>query len=199
MEPYEIIMAPYTIYTAPLDETFPDVDETPGGNWSLLGTSGNKSYEDEGVSVSHEQTIVEKRTAGCTGPIKAVRTEEGLKIHVVLADVTVETYAKVLNGLTLTDTAAASGEPGFRVINLRQGPTVAAFSLLVRGASPYGEDWNAQYEIPKVYQSASPKPVYGKGQTAQLEVEFTALEDPDAATDAERFGYFRAQDADALA
>ena len=40
MEPYEIIMAPYEIFLAPVGESFPDVDETPAGNWAKLGTNG---------------------------------------------------------------------------------------------------------------------------------------------------------------
>ena len=196
MEPYEIIMAPFLVYKAPLDETFPDVDAVPGGNWVAIGTNGLGNLSDDGVSVSHEQTLVKKRNSGGTGPIKVVRTEEELIITLTLEDVSIETYAKILNDQTLTDTAADADDAGFRYIRLHQGSTVETFSLLIRGdASAYGSSFKTQYEIPVAYQSGNPKPVFKKGASADLQVEFTVLEDPDAATEATRFGTLRMQDA----
>jgi hypothetical protein len=197
MEPYEIIMSPFTVYIAPVGESFPDVDETPSGNWATLGTNGLRNQSDDGVTVTHSQTLSEHRNAGSTGPMKVTRQEESLVIGLTLEDLTAEAYAKVLNNQTVTDTAAGSGTPGDRAFPLYQGKDVSTFALLVKGVSPYGDSWAAQYEIPVCYQSANPAPVFTKGEAAALAVEFTALEDPDAASASERFGHYRSQDADA--
>jgi len=194
MEPYEIIVSPAEIYLAPVSEAFPELDDAPAGNWVLLGKTGKINYAEDGVTVSHEQTLSEIRTLGTTGPLKVVRTEESLTISVILQDLSAENYAKVLNGVTLTDVAAAATTPGHRDITLRQGPDVTTFALLCRGKSPYGDNWAAQYEVPIVYQSANPAPVYHKGDAAGLAVTFNALEDLTAPA-AERFGKLRSQDA----
>lgn len=199
MEPYEILISPYEVYLAPVGESFPDVDETPGGNWTLLGTNGKFNISEDGVTVTHNQTIEKKRTVGSTGPVKAVRTEEDLMISFILEDLTLEMYAKALNNVTVTDTAAASGTPGYREITLRQGREVAVFAVLVKGKSSYGDSWYGQYQIPKAYDSGNLTPKFNKSDVAALSFEFTALEDPDAASEEERFGTLRMQDATALA
>lgn len=198
MQPYEIIMAPFEVFTAPVGEAFPDVDETPTGNWELFGTNGIKNYSEDGVTVTHEQTLEPHRTVGSTGPVKVKRTEESLLIDFVLEDLSLEQYAKVLNNVVVTDTAAGSGTPGHRDITLRQGPAVAEFAVLVRGPSPYADGMIAQYQVPRAYQAANPTPVFSKGEAAGLAVQLAALEDMNAATDEERFGKLVAQDAAAI-
>jgi len=199
MEPYEILISPYEVWLAPVGESFPDVDTTPGGNWGLLGANGKFNIAEDGVTVTHNQTIEKKRTVGSTGPVKAVRTEEDLMISFILLDMTLEAYRKTLNDVTVTDTAAGSGTPGYREITLRQGREVAVFAMLVKGKSPYGDDWYGQYQIPKVFVSGNPTPKFNKADEAALAFEFTALEDPDAASEEERFGKLVMQDATALA
>lgn len=198
MQPYEIIMAPFEVWTAPVGEAFPDVDETPAGNWELLGTNGIKNYSEDGVTVTHEQTLEPHRTLGTTGPVKVKRTEEQLLIEFVLEDLSLEQYAKVLNNVVVTDTPAASGTPGHRDITLRQGGEVAEFAVLVRGPSPYADNMASQYQVPRAYQTANPAPVFSKGEAAGLAVQLAALEDMNASSDEERFGKLVAQDAAAI-
>jgi hypothetical protein len=198
MEPYEIIMSPFEVWLAPVGTAFPDVDEAPAAAWKLLGTSGKENMDEEGVTVSHGQTLAAKRTLGSTGPVKVARTEEELTISFTLLDLTAEQYARALNNATVTDTAAGSGTPGVRTFNLRQGTDVSTFALLCRGMSPYDAAMVAQYQVPKVYQSDSPAPAFTKGDAAALKLTFSALEDLNAATEAERFGKFVAQDAAAI-
>lgn len=199
MVPYEIIMAPYEVFLAPVGESFPDVDTAPAGNWKKLGTNGKYNLSEDGVTVTHEQTINLHRTLGSTGAVKASRPEEGLLVALVLEDLTAEEYAKVLNNVGVSDIAAASGTPGHRDITLRQGPSIASFAMLVKGPSAYGDNWNSQYQIPRVIQNGNPAPVFNKGDAAGLACEFVALEDATAATEAERFGKLVIQDAEALA
>ena len=53
--PFEIVVAPFQIYTAPINEVRPDLADAPAGNWLLLGTNGSKNYSEDGVSLTHEQ------------------------------------------------------------------------------------------------------------------------------------------------
>jgi hypothetical protein len=200
MKPFEIVAAPFTLWVAPVGTAFPDIDEAPSGSWIKLGTSGDRSETEEGVTVTHGQEINQVRTAGATGPVKAFRTQESMVVAMTLLDLSLEQYAQALNGNAVTTTAAGVGSAGFKALKLYQGLQVEALALLVRGAagSAYGDDWAAQYEIPACFQSGSPEPVFTKGEPAGLALEFTALEDPDAATPADRFGRIVMQHAAAL-
>lgn len=193
MEPYEIIGAPLTLWLAPVGTAFPLIDAAPAGEWTLVGTSGDENYSEEGVTVSHSQTFSQARPAGSMGPRKAWRTEEDLRVSLVLWDLSLEQYATALNGVAVTTTAAGAGAAGFKQIGLTQGENVAFYALLARGVSPYGDGFNAQYEVPRCYQSGNPTPTYRKGTPSGLTLEFTAFEDPAAASAGERFGRLVAQ------
>jgi len=105
-------------------------------------------------------------------------------------DLTLEQYAQVLNGNTITTVPADTGEAGYKKIGLSRGLEVTQYALLIRGAkaSAYMEDGMAQYEVPIAVQVGEPEVVYVKGTPAGLNLEFQALEDPDAASEDERFG-----------
>jgi len=197
-EPFEIIAGPYTVYLAAVGEAFPNVDAVPAGNWFKLGTNGAKNYGEDGVSVDMPQTIEEHYGLGSTGPIKAYRTREGLKVTFTLHDLSLEQFRKALNNQAVSTVNAASGVPGSKSIPLRRGSDVELYTCLVRGdVSPEGDDFKSQFQIPKGYVSGSPKLVFVKGQPAGLAFEFTALEDLDAAA-GEEFGKLVVQNADAL-
>lgn len=195
--PLEILAAPFTIWLAPVGEAFPNVDTAPAVNWAKLGTNGDINYDEDGVTVTHEQTIETWRGLGSTGPVKSWRTEEELLIAFTLVDISAAQYAKVLNDATVTATAAGVGVPGTDEFGLTQGAEVAQFALLARGASPGQATGSAQYEVPKVFQNANPEPVYQKGEPAGLACEWVALEDIAAASRSERFGRLVIQTADA--
>lgn len=193
IEPREIVVGPLKVYVAVTGTAFPLVDAAPAVAWKLLGKSGEGNYSEDGITLTHEQTFQQFRTLGSTGPLKASRTEENLMLAFQLQDLSLEQYARALNDVTVTLTA---GPPSRRSIPLRQGFDVAVFALLARGAglSPYG-NFPVQLEVPRVYQSANPAPVFSKGGVAALELTFTALEDTTAATPGERFGRWVMQDA----
>lgn len=186
--PYEIVGAPLTVYLAPTGTAFPAIDAAPLAAWFKLGTSGNKNYSEDGVTVSHEQSINVFRGAGATGPRKAFRTEEDLIINFSLADVSPEQYAKVINDAAITNTAAGAGVAGNKRFNIWQGLTVKTFALLARGLSSVDDALNAQYEVASCFQNGAPAPVYNKGEPALLECSFQAL---DASGDGTGFGVLR--------
>lgn len=187
--PFEILGAPFTLYVAPVGTAFPLIDAAPAEAWKIVGTSGDRNYSEEGVTVAHSQTVNSVRGAGATGPRKAWRTEEDLVVSLVLWDMTLEQYAIAVNSNAVETTAAGVGTAGFKELGLYRGVQVATMALLIRGdVSAYGANWKSQYEIPCCFESGSPEPVFTKGEPAGLALEFTAMEDPAAAVPAERFG-----------
>jgi len=199
MQPYSIIGSPFEVYVSPTGVAFPKVhlaptmDEVTG--WTLLGVNGVRSQDEDGVTVSHDQTVNEFRAAGSTGPMKAFRAEESLVVTFNLADLTLEAYRYVLNKASITTTAAGPTQAGEKTIGLSRGFLVTEIQMLIRGVSPYNEAMAMQYELPRVYEGASAAPQFTKGQPAMLACEFHALEDLAATTDANRFGKLRAQTA----
>lgn len=171
--PFEIVAAPLTVYVAAVGTAFPSVDAAPNGSWTKLGTSGTKNYDEDGVTVTHSQTIETFTPAGGTGPRKAWRTEEGLLVGFNLVDLTPEQFAKVLNDAAV---ATVGGPPAVKEILLLQGLTVARFALVARGLSTVNDALPAQYQVPICFQNAEPEPVYKKGEPAMLACEFMALE-----------------------
>ena len=152
--PFEVVAQPFTLYLAPEGSVFPTIDEQPGVSWKKIGTSGALNYTEDGVTVSHSQTLENFRSLGSTGPRKSFRTEEDLMISLTLVDITLEQYGIALNGNTVSTVPAAPGESGYKSIGLSRGLDVTRYALLVRGAkaSGYMEDGVAQYEIPIAVQ-----------------------------------------------
>lgn len=196
--PYEIIAAPYSVWWAPVATAFPDVDTAPAVAWSLVGTSGPLNITDDGVTVEMPQTIEKVRALGDSGTRKVFRIEEDMIIKMMVFDMSIEALQQALNGNAITTTAAASGTPGTKKIGLSRGFDVNTVALLVRGPSPYMSDGALQLEIPRAAQSGSSAVQLNRKAPAALSLEWTALVNPSAANEFERFGVIRAQTAVAL-
>lgn len=198
MEPYEIIGAPFTLWVANTGTAFPAIGAAPGAGWSKVGTNGDRNYDEQGVTVGHSQTLEYARPAGATGPVKAFRTAEDLRITLTLWDLTLEQYAFAMNRNAVTTTAAGAGTAGFKELGVYRGTQVNEMALLLRGISAYDADFIAQYEVPRAVDAGSPQVQFTKGRPAGLALEFMAMEDLAAASPAERFGRLVSQHAAAL-
>lgn|SRR5574341_2286648 len=198
--PYEVVAQPFTIYVAPVGTAFPSIEDAPLAPWVKVGTSGDLNYTEDGVTVTHSQSVELWRAYGSTGPRKAFRAEEELRIAFVLADISLEQYNLALEYNAVATVAAASGTGGYKKIGLTRGLTVNQRALLVRGpdASAYGSTWNTQYEVPIAVQASEPEVVSVKNEPMALALEFVAIEDPNAASVAERFGRLVMQNANPL-
>lgn len=174
--PYEIIAAPATIWVAAVGTAFPAIDAEPNQNWTKLGKSGDKNISEEGITISHPQSVEVFRALGSTGPRKIVRTEEDLMISFTLLDLTLEMYRRLINQNPITQIEAASGVAGVRKLALQRGNIVQRFALLARGPSPYGESWNMQYKVPIAVNVGEPEVVFQKGEPAGLLFELQAIE-----------------------
>jgi hypothetical protein len=168
--PYEIIAAPFEAWIAPVGEAFPAITAAPGVNWTLIGTSGDRNYTEEGVTVSHPQTVEFWRGLGDTMPRKAFRTQEELRVAFELADLSPEQYS-----LALKNTDAVVAVVGTQSLDLVRGPDVLQRALLLRGPSPLVATGNAQFEIAQAVQVGEPEVVFTKGAPAALALEFVAL------------------------
>jgi hypothetical protein len=192
-EPFEIMAVPFDVYLAPAGTPKPDIDAdlTSVPAWALLGQRGASEYDETGITATHQQVIAMYRGLRGTGPVKSFRTSEDLTFAFILDDLTIESYAKVVN-----DALVDSSSGNSRLVQLHQGPQVATFALLaISPDGPYGDGAPCQYWIPKVSQTGSPAIVHKKGTPAGLALVFTAMEDLAAASDDERFGVFEAADA----
>jgi hypothetical protein len=186
----EVIVAPLTVWVAPVGTAFPKIDAEPAEAWIKLGANGNKNYEDDGVTVTHDQTLESFRGAGSTGKRKVYRTEENLMVAFTLVDLTAAQYAKILNDATVTTEAAGAEKAGQKYFDLLQGLSVAQFALLARGTSAESADLNAQYDVARCVQSGKPAPVFSKGKVTGLATEWDVLEDDESG-----FGKHRIQTA----
>lgn len=198
-QPFEVIAAPYVAYFAVVGTAFPNVAVVPGVGWTKIGTSGDLNYDDDaGVTVEHTQQVNPWRALGDCGPRKTFRTTEDQKVRLKLVDITLEQYRLAINNNVVTTVVAGVGLGGYKKIGLSRGFNIVTMALLVRAlVSPYGEDWNSQYEVPLAQQTGNPTVIYKKGTPAGLDLEWTSLVDPSAASEDERFGRFIAQNADA--
>lgn len=202
--PFNIIAAPFTVWYGPEGATFPAIDdeaddfEDPAGDFTLVGTFGNLDYKEDGVTVTHNQTIVPYRALGDCGVRKNFRTEEDQQVRLMLADITLEGYQHALNGNTITTVVASLGVAGHKKIGLSRGFPITTVALLVRGPSPYIANGYMQYEIPRAQQVGNPETVYVKGVPAGLALTFSSLVDENAASEDERMGVLRQMTAVAL-
>lgn len=192
-EPFEIITAPFDVWIAPVGEAFPGLGTDPASPWELIGTNGNRNHSDDGVTITHNETVEDFRTRGATGPVKSFRTEESIVVAFNLHDLTLEQYARVMNFNAITDNSAET--PPDKTIDLYRGVNVGVRALLVRGPSPYMDGGQMQFEVPKVRADGNSEVQFSKSTPAGLSLAFTTLEDLNAASESERFGRLRAQTA----
>ncbi len=193
--PYEILGMPADVYVAAIGSTFPDIDATPNpATWTLLGVDGNLNYTPDGVRAGSPQNFNVWRSLGSAAPRKVFRTEEDGRYGVTVADMTLEQFEQVL-GNTLTTVASGGGTAAHKWVGLSRGLNIATIALLIRvpGGSPYMANGNLQYEIPRAQQTGSPEVIFRRDQPALLAMEWMALVDPDAATEAEQLGRIVAQ------
>jgi hypothetical protein len=188
VQPYEVICAPYVVYVAPVGSSFPNLDtsfgaggftsaqNSPPAPWTTIGTAGNKSYIDTGVTVSHPQTIGTFVPGGSTAIRKAWRQTEELTVAFSIADLSPTQYSFMINNATVVTQAATGGAPGDQHFEMLRGVLINSFSLLVRGVSPFQEAYFAQYEIGAAYNAGNAAPVFSKQGPAVLAVEWHAYE-----------------------
>lgn len=189
MDSFAIITGMGRIYAAPALTAPPTLGTDPTGDWRDLGDT------QDGLDMDPSQKIELTRTDQRTGAVKAVRSEEALKFKTKLAENTLENLGDMM-GKVVDDTAPGVGTIGTRKINFYRGATVEEFAFLFVGYSPY-LDGPAAYYVPRGYFDLD-SIKFDKAKNAPIPITFEALEDLEATTADERFGYLIAKDALAL-
>lgn len=185
--PYDIIAGPADVWlhaTAGTAETAVDASDSTrtGASWVNLGLT------EGGVKVKHTQTVDLLKADQRTGPVKAIRSEEGLEITFQLQELTLATMAYGRNNASVT----TSTSPNIDILKTYQGLDVHQFALMVRGPSPY-MNANLQYYVPVCVMVEEPELEFVRDNKAVMAWKLVALEDPSASTSADRFGRLVAQ------
>src|ERR1700757_3696259 len=94
--PYDIIAGPATVYIHTTAGTAaPAVNASAGtitgAGWAALGLT------EGGVKVKHTQSITQLMADQRSGPVKAIRAQEGLEISFALAELTLANFGLALN------------------------------------------------------------------------------------------------------
>lgn len=189
-QPYAILVGVGTLYVAPVGTAMPALTATPSGAWVSLGET------DGGVKITKSRNREKFTSDQRTGTVKAVQTEEGVQVETNLHESTLENLAAAIGG-TVAVTAAGSGTIGKKLLKLYGGATVGEYALLFRGNSPYG-DWPGQFCLPRGYMDDDVESEFTKDEKVLIPIKFEALEDLNAATSSDRFGYVEYQHAAAL-
>ncbi len=187
--PFELLAGPALVYLAPVGESMPAINAAPGGNWVSLGET------DGGVMVRPMQTVFPIRTDQSINVRKYQRSESSFEVAFNLATLTLENFAKVIDGKSVTDVAADTGVAGYRHLPLGYKVDMKQWAMLVRGPSPY-MDANLQWELKQVVNiAASPEMSHNRTGLTVLACQFAAIKDPNASNDDSAYGRLVAQDA----
>jgi len=175
--PHEVVAAPLEVYLATVGTAFPDVWEPqasfPSG-WTLLGTEGNRNYNDDGVVVNHGEEVFDFTPAGSTMPSKRFRTAETFMLSLSLVDVSAAQYALVMNDADVTDGGR------YKEFSLYRGDQVNSFAVFARGMSGEDNAYYMSYEFSKAFVSVNGDVTYNKGEVAALPVEILAVKHEDS-------------------
>ena len=189
--PYELIAGPFVVYWAPVGTPAPEISADPPSPWTLLGRNGAKNISEDGINIEFEETVEGQMVLGSTAVQKQFRTSEEVTLSMTILDVTAETFAFAMsNPSGITTSAPASGAGGHLDVPLLKGFTVLNAAFLMRGPSPYGDNWYAQYWLPRGYPAFSGALQYQKGEAAGIELSIMALENGN-----DGYGLYMAQNA----
>lgn len=191
--PSEVLGGIFDAFVAPPGTARPVMDIDPADPWALLGTGGSRNVTEDGVTISMPQSVNAWRSLRSMGPRKHFRVSEDVMIKLALADMTLEAFAQAFEANTITTTEPGASA-GFRTVGITRGPNVRQLAVLLRFASPYGDDLVSQLWVPYMSLTGNPEFNLKKGQPMLTPFEFQGVEDPAADNDQERMGIYEAVD-----
>ncbi len=192
----EIIRGPVMVFVADPSTAQPDIGLTDAavqalGAWTKLG----KSLSDDGLAMAFNDE--EEDTTTLDSPmVKDINiVSVGLEYTVALVDMTVETFARIQNGVAVTSQAAGSGVSGYKEMTLGYGFKTKYYAVLCKGTSPYDEDMRHQVYLPKARVKVNEGPTLAKSGDAMIGAMIRPVYDETLGG----LGTYRAQDAVATA
>lgn len=174
--PFEMVSGPIEVHTAPEGTLAPEISASPPNPWVRMGANGDKSISDDGLTVNFEEEINDQMVLGSTVPQKAFRVSESIMYDFTLFDLTAEMFAIAMSGLPVSDTPAGTGTGGYRSVPLVRGFNILYQAFLFRGISPYADNMNVQYWLPKGYAGFNGEVQYQKGEAAGLGISVKPYE-----------------------
>lgn len=171
----EVVAAPYDVWLAVVGTAFPAISANPAGAWFKVGSAGAENYDEDGIVLALSQAMNEWTGAKNTEASKVWRTADAKEVRVPLVDLSPNQFAKVMDDAAVTTVARAAGAAGQKFFDADRGITVAEFALLARGVSSLGEQFTAQLEVKRCYQSADFEIAGKKGEPGKLECVFRTL------------------------
>lgn len=176
----KLLIGSGTLYLHAEGTAMPAIDADPiAAGWIDLGAI------EGGVSVDREQTLTEHFVDEETGPVEVTRAQEALLITANLVEPTLTNLGKVLSGATPTSDV---GPPATETFGGYRHSSVAKHALLFRAGSPEGPGKVGQTYVPRGYFADKLGMAHRKDEQTVIPVEFRALVDANAASQAERFG-----------
>lgn len=151
--PFDKQLAPADIYYAPIGESFPDVDDTPAGNWALLAASTD--ITEDGITINTNVQDARVFSLGGVAPVKAgiVRKEFTADFSVMNMSAEQNLLAAGGDPDDVTPTAHGGGHPGTKKFSLPASPTPQGWAILIRwNQSASGDGFNSQFEIKSAVQ-----------------------------------------------
>lgn len=166
----KIVVGPASIYVAPVGTTYPDVSAAPAGAWVFVGATKG------GTKIKPTIKRTEHGTDQDTAPVRVTEAERQYAVTADLAETTLEN-TRIALGLTaaVSTVAPGAGTGGYKGLRVEGQFDVPEYALLVRGKSPYGITWNADYRFPRVYVSAEPEEGHTKDGQKVVTTEFKTL------------------------
>ncbi len=169
----------WQIYVAPCVEAEPDLDATPGANWTRLGATDG----DQSLTITGELTMLSDNNH--TGNVKGILPESGVEFSATLVDLTLEDMARVLGKDVADVITGTSGALAVKQMGLARRLQTVGYSLLLRGGSasfnvntdsPYVLGPGQVY-IPGGNFSSAPSITRTKGDSSGVEFTFMAVAD----------------------
>ena len=184
----EIIRGPVMIFLADPNTAHPEIGVVPPStDWTKIGAS----LSDDGLAMAFNDE--EEDTTTLDSPmVKEINIiSVGIEYTVSIIDMTVETFARIQNGVGVTTQAPGSNTAGYREMTLGYGFTVKYYAVLAKGQSPYAEGMAHQVYLPKARVKVAEGPTLAKSGDAMIQAMIRPVYD--ATLDG--LGTYRAQDA----
>lgn len=187
--PFARLVGTWIIYLGPAQEPKTNLDAVPAGNWLTIGVTDG----DQVLRFTGSKTMFGDNSH--TGPVKHVLPEEGCEFEFSLANLTLESLAKI-KGMAAADViTTTSGAYNVKRLPNKRGYIPTRYALLARGGAVEATNTmsaylagEAQLWIPQGVFDSEPDLTFGKGNSPTPTTVFTAEED-DTQSAGNQFGY----------
>lgn len=174
--PEEVLAFPMDLFIADVGTAFPDIADLIAdfdAAWVKLGKEASNDYDDQGVTLSFAEQVLDFKPSGRTTAVKRFRTDETITAKVNIVDWSADTVGQLMNNPVQT-------LPHSKKISLYRGPKVAQYALLGRASSGENNDLNMHLLVPKAFVSVNGESPFTIGKVSMLPTEIMVALQTDA-------------------